>query len=119
MFFLQIKQIKYFNFSLNNPTFENKACFYWLGNVVLKPIAQPPSPLILSFFISPPQVDAFFSVSAVKLVYKLLFFNVIASGGLYSLIYFTTHSPYYLSLCVGHNSQSTEHMIHITCYAFI
>ena len=81
---------------------------------MLKPVVQLPSPLILSFFISPPQVNAYFSVSAVKLVSKLLFFNVIESGGLYSLIYITTHSPHYLSLCVGHNSQSTEHMILIT-----
>ena len=41
------------------------------------------------------------------------------SGGLSSLIYITTQGPYLLSLCVAHNSQSTGHMIQITCYKFV
>ena len=45
-----------------------------------------------------------------------LFFNVMASGGLYSIIYITIHSPYLLSLCSGHISLITDHMIQITCY---
>ena len=44
------------------------------------------------------------------------FFNVTASGHLYSSIYNTIYSPNILSLQIGHYSQSTEHMIQITCY---
>ena len=44
-----------------------------------------------------------------------ILFYVMASGGLYSPIYITIHSPYKLSLCFEHNYQNTEHMIHITC----
>ena len=38
------------------------------------------------------------------LCFFVLFFNVMASGGLYSSIYITIHSPDLLSLCIGHNS---------------
>ena len=46
-----------------------------------------------------------------------------ASGGIYSVIYITIHSPYELSLCIGHNSQITDHMIQIafnahTCFTW-
>ena len=36
--------------------------------------------------------------------------------GFFSIIYITIHSPYLLSLCIGHNSESTDHMIQIKCY---
>ena len=42
-----------------------------------------------------------------------------ASGGLYSSIHITIYSPNQLSLHIGHNSQSTVHMIEITCFCYI